>query len=65
MKPHKVWSNDADLLNHIVRGATYTPKTVRVSLGSAPLVRKYTDKHGVRRHAGIRDRLKASQTLDH
>ena len=64
MKPHKLWSNDANFLNHTVSGATHMPKTVRESLGGAPLVPKYTDKHGVRRYAGIRHRLKASQTLD-
>lgn len=62
-KPHKLWSNDPGLLGHVVRGAHYMPKTIRETLTGKPLVRKYQDKNGVQRHAGIRDRLKASQRL--
>ena len=62
-KRHRLWSNDKSLLEQIVsRGGTLT-KAAMQSLPGKPLVKKYIDKAGRKRHVGIPDRLRQSQQL--
>ena len=64
-KPHKLWSNDQQLLQLIVKDRAYLSKADREQIKGAgkPLVRKYVDKRGKVRHSGISGNLKASQCL--
>ena len=62
-KQHKLWSSSCALLESIVDGAQYMPKELRVKLPGGPLVRKYIDKSGKGRFAGIPKKLRASQSL--
>ena len=62
-KPHRLWSNDSQLLERIVKGKDYLARGDLKQMCSKPLVKKYVDKRGVARHSGIRGTLKASQRL--
>ena len=62
-KQHKLWSSSRALLESIVEGATKMPRELRLKLPGGPLVRKYIDKSGKRRFAGIPKKLRASQSL--
>ena len=53
------------LLESLVAGATYMPKMLRMSLPGGALVRKYIDKQGKKRYAGIPQKLRASQPLSY
>ena len=60
-KRHRLWSNDKKLLDEIVaRGGTMTRSAMQLLPGK-PLVKKYIDKSGKKRHVGIPDRLRSSQ----
>ena len=62
-KRHKLWSNCENLLLAIYeRGGTMT-KDKMLKLGGKPLVKKYIDKYGRRRHVGIPENLRNSQNL--
>ena len=62
-KRHRLWSNDASMLEHICKGAAYMPGYLRNCLTGGGLVRKYCDKSGKRRYVGIPQKLRASQLL--
>lgn len=62
-KQHKLWSSSRKLLDSIVDGATFMPKELRTSLPGGALVKKYIDKQGKKRYAGIPKKLRASQPL--
>jgi len=61
-KNHVVWSNDANLLQAINTRAGYMSRAAQESK-PVKLVRKYIDKHGEKRHVGIRQNLRQSQIL--
>ena len=61
-KRHKVYSNNKQLLEDLHWRAGYMSKEDQAAF-ETKLVRKYIDKHGVRRCVGIRDKLRDSQHL--
>ena len=62
-KRHRLWSNDSSLLQAIADvGGSMTREEMK-NLSGASLVRKYIDSEGKKRHVGIPDRLKQSQSL--
>ena len=63
-KRHRLWSNSAKLLSGIWRTGGQMSREALRSLPGGPLVKKYTDKHGVARTTGLKDKLKASQLLE-
>lgn len=62
-KRHRLWSNDQPLLLAISNAAGSMTKQEMDQLPGGPLVQKYRDRHGVLRCTGIKEKLKASQTL--
>ena len=61
-KRHKVWSNDEGLLEAIFQRGGYMSREQQNAC-STKLVRKYTDKKGVRRCVCLKDELRNSQRL--
>ena len=62
-KRHRLWSNNAALLNAIWEiGGNLSREAMR-GLPGGPLVKKYKDSQGKARCTGIRDKLRASQCL--
>ena len=61
-KRHKLWSNDEPLVTAIIQDAASMTKQEMAQCRGAPLVRKYTDRHGAARVQGIKKNLKNSQT---
>ena len=62
-KRHRLWSNDPGLLEEIHARGGYLSKQERTALKGEPLTKIYTDSKGIKRFAGIPDKLKASQRL--
>lgn len=62
-KRHRLWSNDAGLLEEIHQRAGHLSKEERLALQGEPLAKMYVDSKGFKRYAGIPDKLKASQSL--
>lgn len=61
-KPHRVWSNDGDLISLLCARAGYMSRHQQ-SLCEAQTVKKYVDGQGVKRHVGLKDELRASQNF--
>ena len=65
-KRHVLWSNCKTFLQRVTEDKQYMPMAHQKALSAAnpkPLVKKTIDKQGRRRHAGIRENLRASQIL--
>ena len=62
-KRHKLWSNDAGLVNGVLEEAGYMSKEEMKRCRGSPLVKKYIDKKGVKRCIGIKANLRSSQNL--
>ena len=62
-KRHRLWSNDQAILGEVSRIGGYLSRSDMLQLPGEPLVRKYVDARGIKRHAGIPDKLKNSQYL--
>lgn len=62
-KPHVVWSNDEGMLVMLHQKAGYMSRQEQDAKPDK-LVRKYVDKSGNARRAGIPAKLRASQNLD-
>ncbi|CAL1161713.1 unnamed protein product [Cladocopium goreaui] len=60
-KRHRLFSNSKRILSEVDRVAGYLSRADMRMLPGDPLVRKYVDQNGIRRHAGIPGKLKASQ----
>ena len=60
-KRHRLFSNSRRILSEVDRVAGYLSRADMRMLPGDPLVRKYVDQNGIRRHAGIPGKLKASQ----
>ena len=60
-KRHRLWSNDQTILGEVSRAGGYLSRSDMLKLPGEPLVRKYVDARGIKRHAGIPDKLKNSQ----
>ena len=63
-KRHWIWSNDESLVNGIIMDAGRMTREEMQRCSGKPLVRKYVDKQGKKRHAGNKEALRASQMLD-
>ena len=63
-KRHRLWSNSSKLLGGIWQVGGYMSKEAMRALPGGPSVRKYTDRNGVARTVGLKDKLKASQLLE-
>lgn len=63
-KRHRLWSNNSKLLGGIWKAGGHMSREALSALPGGPLVRKYTDKNGVARTVGLKDKLKASQLLE-
>lgn len=61
-KPHRVWSNDERLLSGLTARAGFMSKAEQ-SCCPGQTVKKYIDKNGKKRHVGIKNALKDSQSL--
>ena len=62
----RLWSNCKEFLEELTAGHQYMSKSQQQALSKSnkkPLVKQFIDKAGKRRHVGIRDNLRASQTL--
>ena len=62
-KRHLIWSNDAVMVNSILEVGGHMTREEMQRCKGAPLVTKYVDKHGVKRHVGNKHVLTASQKL--
>ena len=62
-KPHLLWSNDEGLIQSILDEAGTMSREEMKQCTGKPLVNKYTDSKGVKRHVGDKSNLKASQHL--
>ena len=62
-KRHRLWSNDRSFLMEIVAHGGYLPKEIMKNLPGKPLVKRYIDKQGKKRHVGIPETLRKSQLL--
>ncbi len=60
-KRHRLWSNSKPLLDRVNSDAGYLSRDDMLKLPGGPLVKKYKDRNGVLRHAGVPDKLKNSQ----
>ena len=61
-KPHRIWSNDMELVQSICDRAGYMSREQqRTCVGQT--TRKYIDSAGVKRCVGIKDELRSSQWL--
>lgn len=61
-KMHVIWSNDFGFLEMVHARAGHMPRSEQKEK-SEKLVKTYFDKQGNRRHVGIKNKLKNSQTL--
>lgn len=61
-KPHRVWSNDGDLITLLCRRAGYMSREQQNAC-EGRTVKKYVDVKGVKRHVGLKDELRASQNF--
>lgn len=64
-KRHRLWSNDFKLLEKVaeIGGSMSRADMAKLPGNDNPLVEKYLDKSGKKRHVGIAHRLKESQFL--
>ena len=62
-KRHKIWSNCAKLLSGIWEHGGSLSREQLSALPGGHLVKKYTDRLGVKRMVGIKNKLKSSQLL--
>ena len=60
-KRHRLYSNSRWILSEVERVAGYLSRADMRTLPGDPLVHKYVDQNGIRRHAGIPGKLKNSQ----
>ena len=62
-KRHRIWCNDRSVVDDIVQEAGYMSRLEMQQCKAAPLVHKYIDSNGIKRHTGVRKNLKQSQRL--
>ena len=62
-KRHRLWSNCEQFLAGIHQVGGKMTREALKALPGGPLVRKYVDRHGVKRCTGLKEKLKQSQYL--
>lgn len=61
-KPHRVWSNDSELVRVLINRAGYMSREQQRAC-SGQTTRKYIDSAGVKRCVGLKEELRSSQWL--
>ena len=59
-KPHRVWSNDSELVQVLINRAGYMSREQQRAC-SGQTTRKYIDSAGVKRCVGLKEELRSSQ----